>query len=162
MNLTVDVQVASDGDDNPDPESIRTWLWSILDGRVETSRDIEVSVRIVDAAESQALNAYYRKKDSATNVLSFPSESSGTSPLNNCPINHLGDIVICDAVVRREAQEQDKDLRAHWAHMIVHGALHLLGYDHIDDDDATEMENLETQIMADLAFPPLYQYSHAQ
>ena len=153
MNLTIDVQVASDGDDNPDPDSIRYWLQSALDGLIKKEgHAVEVCVRIVDEAESQALNWQYRGKNKSTNVLSFPSQLP-----DDFPERHLGDIVVCRPVVEREAQEQGKELRAHWAHMIIHGALHLLGYDHVEDDDAVIMENLETRILTNLLFPPPYQ-----
>ncbi len=152
MNLTVDVQVASDGDDNPDADSIRSWLESVLADRFEPDQAVEVCVRIVSEVESQTLNKQYRGKDSPTNVLSFPSELPA-----DIPERHLGDIVICEAIVKQEALEQGKQERAHWAHMVVHGALHLLGYDHIDDDEADIMESLETTILTNLLFPPPYQ-----
>lgn len=157
MNLTVDVQVASQGHDAPDPESIRSWVRSALDKRADESQEVEVCVRIVDENESQALNNQYRQKNKPTNVLSFPSEMP-----EGLPILHLGDIVICSAVVKREAEEQGKSTRAHWAHMVIHGTLHLLGFDHIDEADAVEMENLETQIMVGLLFPPPYQMQSQQ
>ena len=152
MNLTVDVQVATDSDENPDADSIRSWLTSALGDRFEPNKIVEVCVRIVSAAESQALNKQYRGKNSPTNVLSFPSELPA-----DIPERHLGDIVICAARVKREAAEQGKEERAHWAHMVVHGALHLLGYDHINDDEAEIMEGLETSILTGLLFPPPYQ-----
>ena len=111
----------------------------------------KMTVRIVDEAESHALNLNYRGKDRPTNVLSFPFECPDEVEL---PL--LGDLVICRQVVEREAQEQDKPLMAHWAHMVVHGSLHLLGYDHIEDDEAEEMESLETQIMTELGFADPY------
>jgi probable rRNA maturation factor len=101
-----------------------------------------VTVRLVDEAESRELNHTYRGKDKPTNVLSFPFEAP---PGLELPL--LGDLVICRQVVEAEAVEQGKPLMAHWAHMVVHGSLHLLGYDHIEDEEAEEMEQLERDIM---------------
>ena len=161
MTLTVDVQVATEGDDNPDPESIRAWSEFVLNQADEnfqpSSQEIEVCVRIVDSIESQTLNFQYRHKNLPTNVLSFPADLPA-----DVPIRHLGDIVICRDVVNDEAQAQGKELRAHWAHMVVHGLLHLLGYDHVDEDDAEIMEGLETRIMIGLLFPPPYQIQTQQ
>ena len=113
--------------------------------------EAEVTVRIVDEAESNELNLTYRGKDKPTNVLSFPFEAP---PGLELPL--LGDLVICRQVVEREAEEQGKPLMAHWAHMVVHGSLHLLGYDHIDDEEAEEMEQLERDIMQELGFADPY------
>jgi len=101
--------------------------------------------RIVDAPESQALNRQYRGKDYPTNVLSFPAEYN-----EFLPYDYLGDLVICAPVVEREANEQGKQLLDHWAHMVVHGMLHLQGYDHESDEQAAEMEALEIEILAAL------------
>jgi probable rRNA maturation factor len=107
----------------------------------------EVTIRLVDAEEGQSLNNEYRGKDYATNVLSFPYN---TEPLV------MGDLVICPAVVAREALEQDKPLAAHYAHLVVHGMLHLQGWDHENDDDAQAMEDEETEILAALGYPDPY------
>ena len=107
----------------------------------------EITIRLVDAEEGQALNREYRHKDYATNVLSFPYDSE---PLT------LGDLVICPAVVAREAAEQNKPLAAHYAHLTVHGMLHLQGRDHEQDEDARQMENEETEILAALGYPDPY------
>jgi probable rRNA maturation factor len=109
-------------------------------------------VRITDEAEIRELNATYRGKDYATNVLSFPFEAP---PGVDIPL--LGDIVVCAAVVAREAAEQEKPLQAHWAHMVIHGTLHLLGYDHIEEADAEEMEGLEIRLLADLGYANPYE-----
>ncbi|EEQ12819.1 metalloprotease [Yersinia frederiksenii ATCC 33641] len=111
----------------------------------------EVTIRLVDEAESHELNLTYRGKDKSTNVLSFPFEAP---PEIELPL--LGDLIICRQVVEQEAVEQDKALLAHWAHMVVHGSLHLLGYDHIVDDEAEEMESIETEIMQNLGYPDPY------
>jgi probable rRNA maturation factor len=106
---------------------------------------------MVENDESQQLNHQYRGKDKPTNVLSFPAD---LPPHIELPL--LGDLIIATGVVTAEAAEQKKPLIAHWAHMVVHGCLHLLGYDHIDDDEAEEMEALETTIMAKLGYPDPY------
>ena len=111
----------------------------------------ELLIRIVDTVESQDLNRDYRGKDKPTNVLSFPFEAP---PGMELPL--LGDLVICRQVVEAEAIEQGKPLMAHWAHMVVHGSLHLLGYDHIEDEEAEEMEQLERDIMQELGFADPY------
>lgn len=111
----------------------------------------ELTIRVVDSVEAQELNQTYRQRDYATNVLSFPFEA----PVE-MPIQLLGDLVICAPVVEQEAREQNKDPVSHWAHMVVHGTLHLLGYDHINDADADTMEALETTILATLGFADPY------
>lgn len=147
MKLTLDLQIASEAADIPDEGDIFRWASAALDHLDEA----ELSVRIVDNAESQALNLQYRGKDKPTNVLSFPADLP-----EEVDVPLLGDLVICAPVVASEAAEQHKTLQAHWAHMVVHGTLHLLGYDHIDDADAEEMETIETEILATLNFPPPY------
>ena len=114
-------------------------------------KESEVTIRVVDTAESHSLNLTYRGKDKPTNVLSFPFE---VPP--GMEMSLLGDLVICRQVVEKEAQEQGKPLEAHWAHMVVHGSLHLLGYDHIEDDEAEEMEAIETEIMLALGYEDPY------
>ncbi len=114
--------------------------------------EAEISLLIVDEAEGAELNQQWRKKNGPTNVLSFPSDLPAELGL---PL--LGDLVICAPVVAKEALEQKKSLSSHWAHMVVHGTLHLLGFDHIDDDQAEEMESLETDILARIGYPDPYQ-----
>jgi probable rRNA maturation factor len=111
--------------------------------------DAELTLRFVDAEEGRALNRSYRGKDYATNVLTFAYAESEEDPVS-------GDIVLCCAVVEREAGEQGKPLEAHYAHLIVHGVLHAQGYDHEDEDEAKEMEGIETEILAALDFPNPY------
>jgi probable rRNA maturation factor len=149
MNLTVDIQSAS-AEPVPDEDDIRHWIGSALSCAPERS-DAEVSLRLVDEAEMAELNSNYRGQNGATNVLSFPTDLP-----TDLQLPMLGDIVICAPVVRREADEQGKPLQAHWAHMTVHGTLHLLGYDHIEDADAAIMEALETDILKQLAYPCPY------
>ena len=150
MNLTVDIQSAS-AEPVPEEEDIRHWIGSALSRARKPSEAAEVSIRLVDEAEMAELNSNYRGQSGATNVLSFPTDLPTDLQL---PL--LGDIVICAPVVRREAEEQGKPLQAHWAHMTVHGALHLLGYDHIEDADAAVMEALETDILKQLDYPCPY------
>ncbi len=154
MNLNLDVQLADEleGYDGylPSEEELNLWASSALSERCRFAEP-ELTIRLVEAEESQELNLEYRGKDKPTNVLSFPFEAPP-----QVPIELIGDLVICVPVVAQEAQEQSKTLAAHWAHMVVHGCLHLLGFDHIKDDEADIMENLERQIMAKLGFPDPY------
>ena len=144
----------------PDEGQIRQWVEAVLKGRLETA---ELGIRIVDEDESAELNQTYRDKPGPTNVLSFPfempelPEGFASNEEDKIPANLLGDLVICAPVVIREAAEQGKPEQAHWAHMTVHGVLHLLGYDHLDEREAAEMENLERQVLADLGIPDPYE-----
>lgn len=115
----------------------------------------ELSIQVVDEASISELNESYRQKSGPTNVLSFPFEAPPGLPEEEAD-KLLGDIIICAQVVSREATEQNKSLQAHWAHMVVHGVLHLLGYDHLDDDEAEAMESLEIQLLNELTFPNPY------
>jgi probable rRNA maturation factor len=118
-----------------------------------------MTVRIAEEDESHALNMEYRHVDRPTNVLSFPYELPEDLPpeaLADFPENYLGDLVICKSVVEREAQEQNKTPEEHWAHMVVHGTLHLLGFDHLTDAEAQEMETRETAALKELGFPDPY------
>jgi len=148
MTHEVDVQIACDEDGLPGPGSLRTWALAALGDRRE---DAELTIRIVDEAEIERLNQSYRHKPGATNVLSFPFEAPA-----GVELALLGDIVICAPVVRREALEQSKSVSSHWAHMVVHGALHLLGFDHQQACEAQEMEAMETRIMKRLGFGDPY------
>ena len=148
-SIFVDLQIATENIEGlPTEEQIVQWATAAVQPEGD---EVEMTVRIVDDAESHELNLTYRGKDRPTNVLSFPFECPDEVEL---PL--LGDLVICRQVVEREAAEQEKPLMAHWAHMVVHGCLHLLGYDHIEDDEAEEMESLETQIMQGLGFDDPY------
>lgn len=149
VTLTLDIQQASSAAGLPDTDQLRHWAGAALNDR---RQEVELSLRIVDEPESRQLNHQYRAKDCPTNVLSFPAD---LPPELDLPL--LGDLVICAPVVAREAEEQGKSLLAHWAHMVVHGTLHLLGYDHIEDKDAAVMEQLETDILQQLGFPPPYE-----
>ena len=148
MAIILDLQLASSAAELPAETDIQRWLESAI---LPFQSEAEVTVRIVDNNESQQLNFDYRGKDKPTNVLSFPFQ---------CPpgieLALLGDLVICAPVVAAEAAEQGKSLQAHWAHMVVHGSLHLLGFDHINDDDAQQMEAEEVTILQQLGFTNPY------
>jgi len=148
-DIQVDVQVAANVSNVPTDSAIRNWLEQVI-AQVgnDTSRSIEISVKIVDEVEGRALNRQFRQKDNATNVLSFPLLDADLPELPAELPLAMGDIVICASVVAREASEQGKNSSDHWAHMLVHGALHLFGYDHETESQAQEMEMLEARILA--------------
>jgi len=148
MRLDLELQSAVSDGGTPPAADFRRWARAALEGRRAVA---ELVVRIVDEAESAQLNERFRGKRGATNVLSFPFRAP--PPVQT---DLLGDLVICAPVVRGEAAEQGKDESAHWAHMVVHGVLHLLGYDHIEEADARQMEALERQILDRLGFPDPY------
>lgn len=150
MNVSVDLQIATEEEDQPPPAKLHQWVASALAyaqpaNSQSTAPAPELTIRIVDEAEITALNRDYRNKDQATNVLSFPADLPDYIDL---PL--LGDLVICPAVVKREAEQQHKTIQDHWAHMVIHGTLHLLGYDHTEDDEAEIMESLEIDTLATL------------
>ncbi len=149
MQVELDLQLATAAGDLPGEAQLRQWCELALRQRTAPS---ELTIRIVDEAEGRELNHTWRGKDYATNVLSFPAEI----PDGLLDIPLLGDLVICAPVVAREAAEQGKRAEAHWAHLVIHGCLHLLGYDHIDDAEAEEMEALERQLLAELGYPDPY------
>jgi probable rRNA maturation factor len=137
--VELDLQQASEEPGLPDAEQLRAWAAAAAGSRGE---EAQLSLRIVDEEEMRALNLRYRRKDAPTNVLAFPYEDpAGVGP----PL--LGDIVICAPVVRRQAAQQGKAFHDHFAHMVVHGCLHLLGRDHADAQQAREMEDLEIRIL---------------
>jgi probable rRNA maturation factor len=138
----------------PSALSFRKWIAAALANRI---READLAVRIVGTREGRALNRHYRGKDYATNVLSFPAELDETIKLpKGVTLPLLGDLVLCAPVVAREAREQKKPLAAHYAHLTVHGTLHLLGWDHADDKDAECMEQLERDILAGLGISDPY------
>nr|WP_298163950.1 rRNA maturation RNase YbeY [uncultured Pseudomonas sp.] len=147
--LELDLQIASDAGDLPSEAQFRAWCELALRQR---SADSELTIRLVDESEGRELNHTYRQRDYATNVLSFPADV----PDEMLDIPLLGDLVICAPVVKREALEQNKPAHAHWAHMVIHGCLHLLGYDHIEDEEAEEMEALERELLAELGHADPY------
>ncbi|MDX1304458.1 rRNA maturation RNase YbeY [Photobacterium sp.] len=149
MAIYLDLQHATESQEGL-PSEVEFQCW--LDAAVTPFQaDAEVTIRLVDEEESHALNHEYRGKDKSTNVLSFPFDAPP-----GIELDLLGDLIICRQVVEKEAAEQNKPLNAHWAHMVVHGSLHLLGYDHIEDDEAEEMESLETEIMVKMGFTDPY------
>ena len=146
--VILDLQIACESSDGlPDEATFQRWLEGVLP---QFQEEAEVTVRLVDEAESHELNLTYRGKDKPTNVLSFRSRPRRHRAAAARRSDHL------PPVVEQEAIEQGKALEAHWAHMVVHGSLHLLGYDHIEDDEAEEMESLETEIMHGLGYPDPY------
>jgi probable rRNA maturation factor len=147
MSLHIDIQNACTGA-VPANEDIRRWITAALGSR---DVDTEICVRLVDEEEMTLLNEQYRDKQGSTNVLSFPA---GLPADIEHPL--LGDIVICPSVVVREAAQQNKQEQQHWAHMLVHGSLHLLGYDHLEEREATRMESMETTILQSLGWPCPY------
>ncbi len=153
MKLDLEVQKATQGSGIPVDATLEKWALAALAGF--PSNRLELVLRLVDEAESRELNRTYRGKDSPTNVLSFPFEPPPGLPLD-ANTDLLGDLVICAPVVASEAARQGKPLEAHWAHMVVHGALHLLGFDHQNADDAMEMECRERDILATLGYPDPY------
>lgn len=153
MELFVDLQIATASDDFlPDLAAMEKWIHNaILAGSEKELEEAELTVRIVDYDESRQLNFQYRNQDKATNVLSFPFQNP---PGITLPL--LGDLIVCKEVVENEAKIQGKTLTEHWAHMLIHGTLHLLGYDHIIDQEALEMEALETKLLIKLGFADPY------
>lgn len=148
MSVVLDLQLASEQPGLPSAADFQDWLDAAI---LPFQQEAEVTIRVVDVAEAQQLNHQYRGKDYATNVLSFPFQ---------CPpglaLPLLGDLVICASVVAAEADEQQKPLLAHWAHMVIHGSLHLLGFDHINDEDAEQMEAEEILILQQLGISNPY------
>jgi probable rRNA maturation factor len=138
---------------SPGRGAIASWTNAAL-GRRASHR--EIGVRVVGRAESRRLNAHYRGKDHPTNVLSFPASPLPPTPAISAEPQPLGDLVICPQVLRAEAREQGKSLRAHWAHLVVHGALHLIGYDHERAADARRMERREIAVLRQLGFTNPY------
>ena len=148
MTLEVEIQTATQATELPSEEDFMAWARAALP---DVDEPVELVIRIVDGAESRQLNRDYRGKDSPTNVLSFPFEAPA-----QVPSTLLGDLVICAPVVADEARDQGKSLLAHWAHMVVHGVLHLRGYDHRNDAEAKHMEDLERRILQRLDFSDPY------
>ncbi len=155
MTLQLDLQVASTASGVPGDADFHRWAVAALEGRFHF-HEAELAIRVVDEPEGRTLNRDYRGRDYATNVLSFRAELP-----EDLGLQLLGDIVICAPVVAREAAEQGKSEDAHWAHLTVHGCLHLLGFDHEADAEAEIMEALETEIMARLGYSDPYQENHA-
>ena len=145
--ITVDIQYATESKTLPTASELRHWVEHAL---TDYAKDTAITLRIVDRIEMTQLNLYYRGKNKPTNVLSFPYADSLEEE------KMLGDIVICAPVVLTEADEQHKPWQAHWAHLVVHGCLHLVGFDHEIEDQAQIMESLEVKLLAGLGFPDPY------
>ena len=154
MKLQVDIQSAS-AEPVPDEDDLRRWIMAALASQSPSREDTEVSVRLVDIDEMSALNRTYRGKDGPTNVLSFPYAES-TAPLPQGEPKPFGDIVICAVLVPLEAVARGVSETAHWAHLVIHGMLHLLGYDHLQADEQLRMEELEITALATLGFADPY------
>ena len=148
QHQAVDVQYAVTVDGMPEESEIRQWVLQTLPEQKKAS---ELTIRVVDEAEITALNRQYRGKEGATNVLSFPYEA-----IPGVASDLLGDVVICAPVVASESVVQNKPLDAHWAHVVIHGVLHLLGYDHHQDDEAHKMEVRETELLDSLGYANPY------
>ncbi len=162
MTIELDLQIASDVVDIPQEDIFLQWVNDIFqyirsnEKQLQLPENVELSIRIVDIEEITELNSTYRKKESATNVLSFPFEAGCICCDIELEFELLGDIVICAPVIGQEAKDQGKDIQAHWLHMIVHGILHLLGFDHINDTEAEEMECIECNIITNMGFTNPY------
>ena len=147
MGLVVVLQHVARDTHAPSQRDFQHWL----DASFPSFENLSILIRIVDPEESRQLNRGYRDKDKPTNVLSFPFEVPA-----GIPNEHLGDLVICAEVVNHEAQEQGKTANAHWAHIVIHGVLHLMGYDHIDPAEAEEMETIEVRLLNKLGISNPY------
>jgi probable rRNA maturation factor len=154
MTVQVDLQIAvEDAEDIPDQKSFTDWASLAVADRYERA---EMTIRIVDGDESADLNQQFRNKQGPTNVLSFPFELE-IADAAQLDIPLLGDLVICAPVVEREATEQGKTLHSHWAHLVIHGTLHLLGYDHLTATEAREMESIEIDLLKQIGIANPYE-----
>lgn len=149
-SIEVDLQLVSEDAYIPDESLFVQWCRAAI---LPYQESAELTIRVVDEEEGLALNSAYRQKDYATNVLSFPADL----PDEFLDIPLLGDLIICAPVVRKEAEQQQKAIEAHWAHMVTHGCLHLLGFDHEDQEDAIEMESIEQVLLMEQGYPDPYQ-----
>ena len=147
MDVDLDIQREVVG--LPKDQELVKWVKEVL--TFEQHGDTELTIRFVSEEESAELNNQYRNKQNSTNILSFPFEMP-----EEVELNLLGDLVVCSAIVKKEAAEQKKEELAHWAHMIVHGTLHLLGYDHLTDAEASIMESKEIIILSQLGYSDPY------
>lgn len=152
-NLIVDIQNATEYKNLPNQDQLELWINSALSFIKIEENEVELTIRLVDAEEIQSLNKDYRSQNKPTNVLSFPANYE----IPDSSIYFMGDLVICLSVVETEAIEQKKSFEHHLTHMIIHGVLHLLGYDHIIDEEAEEMESLEIEILETLSIKNPYE-----
>ena len=151
MSHIIDLQIACAQTELPTKEQFQLWVDTALAEVSNKQQDFELTIRLVNSEESQQLNNQYRGKDKPTNVLSFPFEVP-----DGIELNLLGDLIICIEVMKQEAQEQNKALFNHWAHLVIHGCLHLVGFDHISDSEADEMEAIEVTILEKLGIANPY------
>ena len=155
MQLVLDIQNTIDSSQLPSIEKMHDWIIVLL-GKVNAKfEQPEITIRIVSIEESQQLNLEYCGKDKPTNVLSFPFEAPEMIPTEELD-EFLGDLVICEKILQQEAIDQNKPLPSHWAHLLIHGVLHLLGFNHIEERQADEMESLEILVMKELGFEDPY------
>lgn len=158
MTVELELQIATNAKTLPHPSQFKEWVGVVFSNNILTSKNpanLELTIRLVDEEEIIDLNGTYRHKAEPTNVLSF-AECIPEQLEKKLNYNVLGDIVICASVVESEAKKQNKELLSHWAHMVIHGILHLLGYDHENLQEANEMENLEINLMKQLGFTSPY------
>lgn len=160
MTVELELQIATNAKTLPHPSQFKEWVGIVFSDKtisLKNLNNIEITIRIVDEEEIIDLNYRYRHKEGSTNVLSFPGQIPPQVE-DECDYKVLGDVVICAAVVEHEAKQQNKELLSHWAHMVVHGILHLLGYDHENELEAHSMESIEINLMKQLGF--LSPYTH--
>jgi probable rRNA maturation factor len=148
MSIDVTVQDEAPTPHNPSDTQFEQWVDKALANIADAPHSGEITIKIIDEEESAVLNQTFREKDGPTNVLSFPYDNPGDF--------FMGDIAICANLVAKEAQDQDKSIEAHWAHLVVHGVLHLMGYDHIEESDAKTMERLEIDVLSSLGYENPY------
>ncbi|PCI65373.1 MAG: rRNA maturation RNase YbeY [Gammaproteobacteria bacterium] len=160
MSCYLEIQNSTESNSIPKEQDVLLWIEKALELSNSKVINLELTIRIVSLDESQQLNSDYRGKNKPTNVLSFPFEIPEGLPVDVLESENmesiLGDLAICEAIVIEEAKEQSKQVNHHWAHMVVHGVLHLVGYDHVDDSDAKEMESLEVEILSQLGIGSPY------
>jgi len=162
ITVEVDCQNVTHHVDLPSDKQLNQWVDAVINYPIKYAAlnsitiPVSITIRIVDETEGATLNATWRQRQGATNVLSFPFDYPPGIGLSELTHYLLGDLVICAPVVEREAREQQKSLLSHWAHLVIHGTLHLLSYDHLDDHEAQLMEDLEIRILATLNYPNPY------
>lgn len=155
--VNLELQLACEVESLPAEDEIRRWLEAAIATSAESARaPWEIVVRVVDEQESRELNRRYRQQDRPTNVLAFPAGEMSWAEGPEETARPLGDLVVCGPIVEREAREQEKDVAGHWGHLLVHGALHLLGHDHRHDEEAAVMERLEARILAERGYDDPY------
>lgn len=152
MNIDITLHNEVETDHEPSLEQFQQWVAAALENEEKKPPQQHVAIRLVSEIESAALNETYRQQSGPTNILSFPDE-----PIPGFESESLGDLAICPALVMAEALAQDKPFEAHWAHLVVHGVLHLIGYDHIEQEDAEKMEAREVKVLKQLHFDDPYQ-----